>query len=336
MKNIYSNKIFAGIILISFCLTSSCTKTWITDPDYPDYQEMFVSMWNDINDHYIFFDQKNVDWSNVKTTYESEFNQELTREAAFEIYTKALKELEDGHVSLFAPFETWHNHDLYLDYPENFNEEIVNSHYLFSVDSTGPFRYDILDDNIGYVRYASFGDDIETEHLRNLMEKMTNTKGMIIDIRNNFGGAADNVNRFLSIMVNEDTHAGQVWTKDNGVLESDAYFIVKNEEVPSYQGEIIILTNRRCYSSANVFAGFASQLPNVTLIGDTTLGGTGLAVGREMLNGWQYRFSGGKITLADGSEFEEGVLPDVVASTGDNEAETGKDGILEVALEILR
>jgi C-terminal processing protease CtpA/Prc len=272
----------------------------------------------------------------VKDTTEPRLQVALSEEEAFSIYSDMLSELKDGHVSLYAPFNTWNYYDLYLEHGTNYYEDIVQKNYLNEVNSIGPFIYDIIDNNIGYLRYASFGDDIEDQHLVYLSEYFKGTNGIIIDIRGNLGGASENVAQLLKLSLAEDTKAGKIFTREDGILMEDEHWIRNSEEFSPYAGPIILLTNRQCYSSCNIYASYASQFPKYTLIGDQTGGGSGLAVANELPNGWQYRYSAGKITLADGTEIENGIAPDINISTDASHAANGIDAILDEALQQIK
>jgi C-terminal processing protease CtpA/Prc len=59
----------------------------------------------------------------------------------------------------------------------------------------------------------------------------------------------------------------------------------------SFRGPVMLLTNKRVYSAAEDFALAMRQLPNVTIMGDTTAGSSGRPVTRELPNGWTYTIS---------------------------------------------
>lgn len=327
--------------IFSFCLfaaliISSCTKTWITDEMTSNHTEVFPEMWNDINENYVFFDQKEVDWEEVRQTTEAQLNENLSQEEVFEVYANMLSQLKDGHVSLYSNFNEWKYYDLFLSYPTNYNEEVIQKHYLTQINAIGPFIYDIIDNNTGYLRYASFGDDISNEDLGYLQDYFKNTDGLIIDIRGNRGGASDNVAQLLKLSLSEDMPLGKIYNRVDGELRADSHILHAATDFEQYSNQIVVLTNRECYSSCNIYAAYASQLDGITLMGDTTGGGSGLALARELGNAWQYRFSAGKITLEDGTELENGFEPDIKVSTDESDAAENKDAILDMALEILR
>jgi hypothetical protein len=310
----------------------SCSGLWLEDAPANNKLEMFNTLWEEIDANYVFFDQKQVDWQAVKTQYEAQIDEQMGDEAYFELLSGALSELKDGHVSLFAGFNNWFYYDFYLNEPSNFNFDFIERNYLNVQNTIGPFIYDIIDGNIGYLYYESFGDDFTDEELSYLLNYFKDTKGLIFDIRNNTGGAADNIIQLMSVLVEQNKIIGKTYTPDmDGNLVEKDIEIKKHEEINPWNKEIVLLTNRKCYSSANVFAGFMSTLDNVNIVGDTTGGGSGLAVGSELANGWRYRYSGAKITLADGTEIENGVAPDYSVSTGPEDEINNAEALIEMA-----
>lgn len=326
------------IIFLLIITTSllSCSGLWIEEAPANDKHIMFDTLWEEIDANYVFFDQKQVDWQAVKALYRPQIDKNMSEEAYFELLSGMLAELKDGHVSLFAGFNNWFYYDFYINTPSNFNFNFIERNYLNYQNTIGPFVYDILEGNIGYLYYESFGDDFTDEELGYLVGYFKDTKGLIFDIRNNSGGAADNIIQLMSVLVDEDKLIGKTFTPDmDGNLVEKDIEIKKHDEIESWNKEIVLLTNRKCFSSANVFAGFMSSLDNVSIVGDTTGGGSGLAVGSELANGWKYRYSGAKITLADQTEIENGVAPDFVISTGPEDELNTIDALIEMAKSIL-
>jgi hypothetical protein len=323
------------IIFILIIGMSSCTDAWMDEVPANDKISMYNTLWQDISDHYVFLDQKSVDWSKMHDHYLIQISNEMPDEAFFDVICQMLQELHDGHVTLYSGFNKCSYYDLYLDHLTNYDQTVIERNYMSYPNQIGPFSYYILSSNIGYIHYASFGDNFTSEELKYLIEYLQETKGLIIDIRNNLGGAADNATQLMSVFIEESMTVGELLVpKRDGGFQSDEIEIVPSEEVQAYQKDIIILTNRKTYSSAHVFTEFMSQLPNVTIVGDTTGGGAGIAAGYELANGWRYRIPVGAITI-NGQSIEEGHGPDIYQSTSENDAASGRDLILDRALQEL-
>ena len=71
-----------------------------------------------------------------------------------------------------------------------------------------------------------------------------------------------------------------------------------------FLGPVAVLTNRRTFSAAESFVLAMRTLPQVTLVGDTTGGGSGNPLFREMPNGWSLSVSRWLERAPDGTTHE--------------------------------
>ncbi len=77
------------------------------------------------------------------------------------------------------------------------------------------------------------------------------------------------------------------------------------------------------------------QLPNVTIVGDRTGGGSGLPFSSELPNGWSVRFSASPIYDPDMQHLEFGIDPDVKVDISSDDYNNNIDTIIEKAREII-
>ena len=77
-------------------------------------------------------------------------------------------------------------------------------------------------------------------------------------------------------------------------------------------------------------------LPLVTLVGDSTGGGSGLPFTSELPNGWSVRFSASPHLDAQGRHTEGGIGPDVEVDMDTNDEARGQDTIIETARRLLK
>ena len=105
-----------------------------------------------------------------------------------------------------------------------------------------------------------------------------------------------------------------------------------------WNGPIVLLTNRSCFSAANSFVSVMKNLPNVTVVGARTGGGGGMPFTSELPVGWSIRFSACPILDAQKIVIETGIdpSPGCEVHAPEEELAEGKDAILDFAIELLR
>ncbi len=299
----------------------------------------FEALWNIIDKNYCFFEYKEIDWNNVYNEYSTRITSEISSESLFKLMGEMLSELKDGHVNLTASHDITRYWEWHENYPPNFVSEI-QEHYLENdYGITSGMRYKIFEDNVGYIYYGSFSNDVSESGLDQILNRMAICKGIIIDVRNNGGGNLSNVEKITSRFFNERTLVGYISHKigpnHNDFSELYPKYAESSNRV-RYQKPVIILTNRGCYSATNEFVSIMKNANNVTIIGDKTGGGSGLPFTSELPNGWSIRFSASPMFNAHKEHIEFGVEPDIYVSMDQNDIDKKRDTIIEKAREMLR
>ena len=198
----------------------------------------------------------------------------------------------------------------------------------------------MADDQIGYVRYSSFSSGISESNLDYMFYYFKDCKGLIIDIRNNGGGALNYAERFASRFIEETTLVGYMQHK-TGKGHDDFSEPYPIELEPSayirWLRPTIVLTNRHCYSAANDFVQKMRIFPHVTIMGDRTGGGSGFPFTSELPNGWTVRFSACPMLDENKQLTEFGIDPDIPVAITDEDLWNGIDTIVEKAIiELLK
>ena len=339
--------IFPLIIISVFALTS-CDRAFMRNDASNDGIVNFESMWKQLNEKYSFFEYKNIDWDSVYNVYKPKIYSDMEAQELFDVLAEMMNSLRDGHSNLFAPFDYSRNWSWYLDYPANFDQNILERNYLgtdYSV--TGPFKHKWLENNIAYIYYGSFsGSLITQEQWDYIANKYANCKAIIFDIRNNGGGYMSNVEFIGSQLIDADLTFGYYKVKNgpnhNDFSEKIDYKISpakkddENGKRPLANKDFFLLTNRHCFSAANFFAMLVKELPNATIIGDYTGGGGGLPMDYQLPNGWTYRFSATATYTTSDFNIEHGIEPNIKIDMSSEDIAAGKDSIIEKALSIIK
>lgn len=330
-----SRYLFLVFCLVAVALTACHDQPqWRNDP-YGN----FDALWTIIDEHYSFFDYKQVDWDEVRTRYRAKLTPGMTSQELFELCGDMLKELRDGHTNLIASHDV-SRYWIWEQYPVNYDERLIDEHYLnFNYRQASGIKYAILPNNYGYMRYASFSSAIGDGNLDLVLSYLSTADGLIIDVRSNGGGFLTNVETLVGRFIDSRTHVGSIQHKtgpghDEFSEPYDYYFEPTKNHI-HYQRPVVILANRGSFSATNNFVSIMRHLPQVTIVGDTTGGGSGLPFTSELPNGWSVRFSSCPITDVDGTITEFGVAPDIRVDLSDADVAQGRDTMLETAFQVL-
>ena len=324
------------IILTAMALTACHDQPeWNDDP-----WGNFDALWTIMDEHYSFFEEKNVDWNEVGQRYRAKLTKDMTSQELFELCGDMLKELRDGHTNLIASHDV-SRYWIWEQYPVNYDERLIDEHYLnFNYRQASGIKYAILDNNFGYMRYESFTDAIGDGNLDHVFTYLSTCDGLIIDVRSNGGGYLTNVETLVGRFIEQRTFVGSIQHKTGpghrDFSEPFDYYFEPTKNHIHYQRPVVVLANRGSFSAANNFVSIMSALPQVTIVGDTTGGGSGLPFTSELPNGWRIRFSSCPITDVNGQPTEFGVAPDVKVDMTDADAAQGHDTILETAFQVLK
>jgi hypothetical protein len=301
----------------------------------------FESLWKIIDENYCFFEYKSVDWDSIHAQYSQEIEEQMSDYDLFRRMSEMLDELQDGHVNLQSSNMGVSSYDGWLrGYPSNFNTDVLrNTYWSRSQNYNDIIKHNrIVDNQIGYIYYGSFKESILEKDLDNIFSTFSYCRGIIIDVRDNGGGSITNSDRLASRFLSEKTLCGYIRHKTGKGHDdfSDPYPIYLS---PSHANlwlrPVIVITNRRCYSATNNFVSKMKVLPNVTILGGRTGGGSGFPFTSELPNGWSIRFSTSPILDVDKQHTEFGIDPDIEVELTDEDIKENKDTLIEEAIRIL-
>lgn len=323
------------IILAIFFFTSCEKILFKKDRGSVDPIENFDYLWEEVDKKYSYFELKNVDWNQVRATYRPLLSENSSEEELFNVMASMLNELRDDHTNLITPFNV-SKYNVSLNGPKNYRVRTIDEFYIPNAWQTGAFKHDFLHNGeVGYIRYASFMSNFSNSQMNLILERYKDTKGIILDLRENGGGSIFNVPALLGRFVEGKTHVGYSITRNgpnhNDFSEKEDFYITPSSGI-KYTKPVIVLIDRGSYSATTLFALAAKALPQMTLVGDATGGGGGLPNGGQLPNGWTYRFSVSQILDLQGNNYaEEGVPADIEVAF--DWSDLTKDEILDRAIE---
>ena len=325
-------------ILIFFCL--SLFIGCVDEEERPNTPEgNFEALWKIMDEHYCFFDYKNVDWNAVYNIYKVRARGDINHEQLFEVLTDMLSELRDGHVNLSTSFDYGRYWRWREDYPSNFSDTLQRRYLGTDYRIAGGLRYKILDDNIGYVYYESFSNSLGEGNLDEVIQHFMFCQGMILDIRGNGGGKVINAEKLAARFCNEKILVGYTQHKTgkghNDFSDLKPLYIEPSSNL-RWQKPVVLLTNREVFSAANEFTQYMRCMPQVIQVGDQTGGGSGMPFTATLPNGWIVRFSASPSYDRDRNQTEFGIAPDYNVAITDADFLRGKDTIIEFARNLFK
>lgn len=162
-----------------------------------------------------------------------------------------------------------------------------------------------------------------TRDVRKLLEelKQDGVQGLVIDLRNNGGGALHEANDLVGLFIDTGPTV-QIRNSSNEVQ------VLSDEDASvSYDGPLVVLTNRMSASASEIFAGAIQDYGRGLVVGSQTFGkGTVQAV--RPLNHGQLKITQSKFyRVSGGSTQHKGVIPDIEIPSRIDKTRIGEDAL---------
>jgi carboxyl-terminal processing protease len=336
----------------------------------------FEIFWTTFDQYYSFFDlMTGKTWQSVYDEYRPKVTQTTTQEELWDIFTEMIKPLNDGHTLLLdfnnlkqeesrpqassPSYWMMENRDAYVSSIESY----MNS---FSAEKNivgnGNILYGTIGQDIGYMNifafdgYSKANNDLNPFTILSTLSVYSNDidyfpgiidqiftefkdkSALIIDLRFNTGGSGDLVLELTDRLVKERklayTYQVRLEGRDEFDKSMDEY--VEPKGVQFIDKPIIVLVSNNTISAGDLQTMLLKDLPNVTVIGETTFGIFSEAVPRQLPNGWNFTLSTQKILSPDGISYEQkGITPDVEVTPDMTLLGEGRDNMLESAMSEL-
>ncbi len=334
----FLNKKNVSLAVFIFLLYS-CSKDLYED-NINNPSNIFNSFWEEVDRNYSFFTYLDLDWDSIYYTNLEKININTSDSVLYNTFCGMLNCFNDAHLNIYSSFGTGGNISYFSQFQSNQIDDIESYFSIYS-SVNKCLQYGFIENtNLGYIRIKTFeGETSLFEKMDSVVDLLKNTKGIIIDIRGNKGGLISNANLCMQNFVDSTTSAFQYRYRDGKEHEDFSKwedYRLKQSNKTYYSNNIAILTNRMTYSASEWFVAMSKALPNFTTIGDTTGGGSGIPLLRELPNGWILRISNSQLKLPDGNDFQfTGLYPDIPLWITTEESNNNIDEILERAISLL-
>ena len=142
-------------------------------------------------------------------------------------------------------------------------------------DNCGFEKAEHLRPNVGYLKFDFFADpDLCAPTASAAMNFLADSDSLIIDLRDNNGGRGGMVEFIASYLFAERTHLSDDFRRaDNVTTESWTLPYVPGRKFTDKP--IFILISQRTFSAGEAFSYVLKDLKRATLVGETTVGGSG-------------------------------------------------------------
>lgn len=336
MKRLFPIRLIQALLIINYTLLITLSSCLDDDSleHTDDYLGTFEACWQTLDQRYCYFEEKHVNWDSLHEVFMPLVRDSVQSQVElFMLLDQMLDHLQDGHVNVYAPFNTARYSKWYDDYPINFDANLLQTYYLgtgywmASGMQYGRFRRD----SVAYIRYTSFDNTIGATNLDYALAALGESNGLIIDVRHNGGGSLTNVptlaerfctERTLYCYISHKTGPGhKEFSKPEPLYLKPAEEGRVTWDASTYP--VVILTNRHSYSATNIFVQAMLALDGtltpdslgqlypkmIKVCGDRTGGGNGMPFESVLPNGWPIRFSACPMLDKDGHSTESGIDP---------------------------
>jgi C-terminal processing protease CtpA/Prc len=191
----------------------------------------------------------------------------------------------------------------------------------------------LLPGNIGYLALGT----IHNAELPQIMTEAKVTKGLIIDLRNYPSEfVVFSLSRYLLDQPKSFVRFSQLQLTYPGFFDSRSGQQVVAGAEAAYPGKVIILVDELTQSSAEYHAMALRTAPHATVVGSTTAGADGNVSAIVLPGNINTRITGIGIYYPDGRETQRvGIVPDVEAKPTIQGLATGRDEVLEKAVQLI-
>ncbi len=201
-----------------------------------------------------------------------------------------------------------------------------------------------LPGNVAYIGLNDFSNPAIDAEFEKAFDELRTAKAWVIDLRWNGGGSSDIGYRILSHFIDQPAQGSIASTRlYNPTFEAygraQAWYDFGTDKIepaagPHYEGPVYVLTSPNTCSAAEDFLIPLKMSKRITIVGEPSCGSTGQPL-QFSIYGATARVCTKWDRFPDGTEFVGvGVVPDVKAARTAKDVISGRDAVLEKAMEL--
>jgi hypothetical protein len=331
------------VSLLIMLALSACNVFLGTEPD-DSPQAIFDRIWNDYKETYGAFEDRGVNWNEVRKKYAPLISSGMSDYYLFLVCSDMINTLNDLHSGLTSPFgnsaslnENWsmlNNRAVHASVHGSLNEdhsgianrgaayinvnEYLNDGYKETGEGKllwGTFKSDKSKRPVGYISIQGFGlpvfgSDIIPSWVKEIdgivKSLLKDTDALVLDLRYNEGGIGSNMEYIAARFTSVQKPYIKSCTR-NGPGYNDFSPFKTWEIKPAetrYTKPIVLLTSYETVSAGEWFTMALRTQAHVTHAGGTTRGALSAMAVCPLINGWSYTKSVQKVRGPKGEKIE--------------------------------
>lgn len=325
-------------------LPELCNNGGTAPSDDPELN--FDIFWQTFDEHYAFFEQREVDWAMQYELFRPQVSTSTSEEELFAILSNMVGPLADTHVSIASSSQSFNAGTTpeYIAASERNRqpavatiiESVLDSGFVNRLD--GAVRSGTIDTSIGYIAIDNFDDPDLAATIDSILSESGIWSSVIIDIRFNGGGSDLTALAVANRFTDQTRLAFSEQAVDGNGRSPLMSFELTPEGPLQFLNPVVLLTSLITASAAENFALVMTALPQTTIIGERTHGTLSTILGKVLPNGFEFGLPNEFEMAPDGTLYEVVGIPPAIEVENFTPADISNnvDSAIEAALGFLR
>ena len=321
MNHASTRLIYRLIALAVLALTTAPTPTQAADNLSRDVQQRtFDLVWSTINEHYFAADFGGHDWRAIGNEYRKNLDDTHTCHAFHTMLDDMVNELGHSHLMVQGPTVTQTQE----------TGAPTNDPMLGLL--CGQVESKRIHPDVGYVRFPLWSFDL-AEKLETALTPLSDTRGLILDLRHNNGGVDPGATWFANF-VSRQPGLLSIETSRQGQRLEWSY---EGNGDQAYTGKLAILVDEKTASTSEIVAAALQESGRAIVLGSQTYGGVLNSTQVKLPTGGTLQYPHSTVTTPKGRTLEAaGVTPDIVIDPSEIDQSTDEyDPVIQRALDEL-
>jgi hypothetical protein len=324
-----------------FALSLAACSDDPAGPEGFDAASRFDEFWETFDRTYSYFELKNINWDAARTEFRTRASQTASYSSLVDVLREMVAPMRDVHIWFRDPagntlatyqpphFRNW-DRNTWLTYI-GANQWVQRGTSWGYADFAG----------IPYIAIGAWNTaQINIDDIDAVLALFRNRPALIIDVRMNGGGNDGLALQVAGRLTSERRLIEYIQFRD-GPDHDDFTPLQERYLQPrgpwQYEGKVALLSGRGVFSSNETFVSALREIPNVTVIGDTTGGSSGNPGEFALGDNWKYFVPRWIAYTPDMKVIEwNGIPPDVIVPVTPADFAAGRDPVIDFALAFLR